>query len=91
MDFPNEKNLTFDGSICIKFQVNEATNKIVLNTHRLKFPKELSSYKLTQAANEIIENNNNVSYLLNSCFNYSFTENQPGKATTPYACINNKS
>uniref|UniRef100_A0A915AG91 Aminopeptidase n=2 Tax=Parascaris univalens TaxID=6257 RepID=A0A915AG91_PARUN len=48
VDIPPERNLTFDAALIIKFRVNEATNKIVMNALKLNFSDNIEKYKLLQ-------------------------------------------
>lgn len=45
-----EKNMTFDGALIIKFKVLNATNKIELNAVNLHFSSKLDLYSLSQGA-----------------------------------------
>lgn len=48
MEIPANKNMTFDAALIIKFWVDEATDKIVLNSLKLNFPDDLEEIKILQ-------------------------------------------
>lgn len=48
MENAANKNMTFDAALVIKFRVNDATDKIVLNSLKLQFPDDLEKMKILQ-------------------------------------------
>lgn len=48
VEIPANKNMTFDAALIIKFWVDEATDKIVLNSLKLNFPDDLEEIKILQ-------------------------------------------
>ncbi|VDM38748.1 unnamed protein product [Toxocara canis] len=49
VELPSGRNLTFDAALIVKFRVNEATNKIVMNAVKLNFSDNMEKYKLLQS------------------------------------------
>uniref|UniRef100_A0A915PPH7 Aminopeptidase n=1 Tax=Setaria digitata TaxID=48799 RepID=A0A915PPH7_9BILA len=48
VEVPEDKNMSFDAALIIKFRVDEVTDKIVLNSLKLNFPDNLEEIKILQ-------------------------------------------
>ncbi|KAI6237348.1 Aminopeptidase N [Aphelenchoides besseyi] len=55
-----EKNLTFDGALIIKFRAVKATNRIELNAVDLHFPNKLDNFRLMQDGKRPKRDDSNV-------------------------------
>ncbi|KAK0409588.1 hypothetical protein QR680_004640 [Steinernema hermaphroditum] len=55
VDFPVEKNLTFEATVAIKVRVEESTDKIVLSALKLNLGNDMSKYTIFQESLEEVE------------------------------------